>query len=165
MLPNSNVMMKTLILTFIIALFALPARAGRTFTDADLDMYKQDGSADGGDHYRPVHKKEPPARRSNYTALKEKESWCRKGKKYRDKISKAQHTLEKAENRIDQYRKALSVRKSDLRSAMRNLKRSRERMDAAEEDYRNFEDRAYRLNIPRDWYECYYDGYNEYKEY
>ncbi|KPJ98481.1 MAG: hypothetical protein AMK71_11315 [Nitrospira bacterium SG8_35_4] len=157
--------MKKLIFTFIILLFAHPAGAGRTFTDSDLEIYKKDNSVAIKDQYRPVHRKETALKQPDNTAQKEKQSWCRRGKKHRDTVNRAQADLDKAEHRIDEYRKALAVRKSDLRSAMRNLKRSREKLDAAEEEYRNFEDRAYRQNIPRDWYECYYDGYDEYRGY
>ena len=159
--------MKKLIFTFIILLFAHPAGAGRTFTDSDLEIYKQDSNVERSDYYTPKRRKATAFKESadNKNTKRERESWCRKGKKHRDTVNRAQADLDKAEHRIDEYRKALAVRKSDLRSAMRNLKRSRDRLAAAEEEYRNFEDRAYRQNIPRDWYECYYDGYDEYRGY
>jgi peptidoglycan hydrolase CwlO-like protein len=159
-------MMKRLILTFIILLLTLPANAARTFTDSDLETYKQDSNVESKERYRPERTKEKKLRDSNDNkhTKKKRESWCRKGNKFRDKVNKAEKELAKAENRIDEYRKALAVRKSDLRSAMRKLKRSRERLEDTEEEYRKFKDRAYRQDIPRDWYECYYDGYDEYNK-
>jgi len=160
-------MMKKLMFTFIVVLLTLPVNAARTFTDSDLEIYMQDSTVESTERYRPERRKKETVRElnDNKQAKNKKESWCRKGEKYRDKVNSAQRDLDKAENRINQYRKALAVRKSDLRSAMRALKRSRERLEAVKEEYRNFEDRAYRQNIPRDWYECYYDGYDEYREY
>jgi len=155
--------MKTLICIAMIAFFVLPAGAARTFTDSDLEGYRQEGNSVSTERYRPKH--EPAGSQSQKNAGPQKKTWCRDGKRYRDKVSRAKEDLEKAEKRMDGYREALAVSKSDLRAAMRNLKRSRENLKAAEEDYRDFEDRAYRQNIPRDWYECYYDGYDEYRGY
>jgi chromosome segregation ATPase len=159
--------MKRLIFTFIILLFTLPASAARTFTDSDLKTYKQDSTVESSDRYRPDRTEEKTLSDStdNNHVKNKRESWCRKGKKFRGKVDKAQKTLDKAEARMNEYRQALSIRKSALRRAMRKLKRSRERLEDAEEEYRKFTDRAYRQNIPRDWYECYYDGYDEYRGY
>jgi hypothetical protein len=142
----------------LIFLLILPLKSTaedpRTFTDQDLENYKSTG--------KTIVPQEKIPRISDILHEIDKkydrEWWCSMGESYTRRIKDAVEDVEEAEEKLNKKKhdNFVSYYKDSYGESMaeNNLKSARRRLEKEEEEFRQFEDKARRLNIPPGWLRC-----------
>jgi hypothetical protein len=144
------------IASIFLLLFPLKAIAEdpHTFTDQDLENYKSTGGT-------VVPQGEIPRTSDILHEINEnqnKEWWCEKGEDYMKRIKNAKKDVEEAEEKLNKKRhdNFASYYKDSFGESMaeEDLKRAQRRLENCEDDFREFEDKAHRWNVPPGWLRC-----------
>lgn len=141
--------MKYLLIIVIILQLSLPAFAGRTFRDADLQKYKD--SSDNKYAITIIDNNEENDKKEE--TKKEKidiDKWCKKWIKYQDNLEQTKKELDYAKSEVK--RAHLSNTYAD--QSINAYRRAVLEVKYIEEKIYNFEYKAYRKNIPKLSYKC-----------
>jgi DNA-binding ferritin-like protein (Dps family) len=86
--------------------------------------------------------------------------WCTWGNHHRNEVQRAEEEVQRAKRHLDQVRRDWQwqrVDRSRVKIAEEMLKDAKIDLRDTERSRRQFEDRAYRQNIPATWYRCQYE--------
>ena len=143
----------------LIILFMHPSTyAGRTLTNQDLKKDERAGDEKSTGPPRTFRTEEPSLseKLDKITEEYDQDHWCRMGNLYRGRVDDARKEYKEADEKLRSY--SMMVRESfSYRMAESDLKYAKERLEEAERELREFEDRAYRQDIPASWYRCQYE--------
>ncbi len=151
-------LLKTLpIAICLLLVLVMPALAGQTFSNDDLQKYKLPADKEStGPPETFREEKDPLVEKIEEDINKaDQDYWCNQGNLYREKVVKAKKGFEAAKERLRKY-SSIGYGLNHKR-AKRKYARAKEKLEKAKDSLLALEDRAYRQSVPATWYRCQYD--------
>ena len=155
-------LMRKILILLTILFLPLSAYAGKIYTGQDLQQYKQPGD-DRSTQSSEMGWEKEESLTDKFDKISEEENkdyWCKESTYHENRVDDAMKNFNAAEdnlNKTDSDFFMKKARKYSLESAKRRLNQAKEKLERAKRAKSQFEDRAYRQNVPASWLRCQYN--------